>query len=439
MFMQENRSFDQYFGMFPGVRNFGDKTGLFRQPTPNRDPAYPPVGYVLPIHSPMSDGGGCVADPDHGWDTQHRAWNGGGMNAWIAAHARANEMNPWTTMAYYDGNDLAFYYALANAFTLCDAYHCSVLGPTDPNHLYWLSAWLDPAGTAGGPLIATSSSGCLNGGGANPLRGAFTWKTMPEVLEERFISWKFYGTKNFAPYGFTEYFAPFAQNQTSGNPYYMQGVRPTFEDFLEDAASGKLPAVSWVLTDFGKSEHPTYSPQAGIQQVARVLAALTNIPDRWASTVLFLTYDENGGFFDHVAPPTPPAGTAGEFITSTRPATGCLPLPASDMLHDPIGLGFRVPMLVISPYSRGGFVCSDTFDHTSMLRFIEQRYAIAEVRVPNLSAWRRATTGDLTTALNLKSPNTTLPLLPATGVIQCTTTPLAVPDPQVMPIPPAKT
>ena len=436
MFMQENRSFDHYFGMFPSVRGFGDKTGLFQQPTPDNKPPYPLAGYVLPIHTPMAQGGGCIEDVDHTWTTQHLAWNNGALNNWIDAHRIAGEKNPWTTMAYYDSQDLAFYYALANAFTICDAYHCSVMGPTDPNHLYWLSAWLDPAGEAGGPLLATSSSSCLNGSGGNPLRGAFTWRTMPQELEEHGVSWKFYGTKNFAPYGFTEYFDKFAQNANISNPYHAQGVLPTFEDFLSDAAAGRLPAVSWVLTDFDKSEHADHSPQLGIQQVANALAALTTVPEKWASTVLFLTYDENGGFFDHVPPPTPPAGTPGEYITSTKAATPCLPLPSHDTGGGPIGLGFRVPMLVVSPFSRGGFICSDTFDHTSMLRFIETRFAKQGVRVPNLSQWRRATTGDLTSALKLATPNPNVPALPATNVVSCTSTDVAIPDPQVMPIPP---
>lgn len=380
-----------------------------------------------------------MADPIHTWTIQHRAWNDGAMDNWVGAHASDGEPQPWTTMAYYDSTDLAFYYALADAFTICDGYHCSVMGPTDSNHLYWLSAWLDPAGTQGGPLLATVSDFCLAGcseGEADCLKGAFTWQTMPEVLEAAGVSWKFYGTSNFAPYGFTEYFA--AYQDTPNNPFYAKGVLPTFEDFLADAASGNLPAVSWVLTDFARSEHASYSPQAGMQTVTAALAALTTLPEKWASTVLFLTYDENGAFFDHVAPPVPPPGTPGEFITSTKPASKCLPLPSSDQADKPIGLGFRVPMLVISPYSRGGFVCSDVFDHTSMLRFIETRFASEGVTVPNLSAWRRGVTGDMTSVLRLSTPDTTVPAFAQTIVEDCKPYALAIPDPQVMPVPPDK-
>ena len=109
---------------------------------------------------------------------------------------------------------------------------------------------------------------------------------------------------------------------------------------------------------------------------------------------MFVAYDENGGFFDHVPPPTAPPGTGGEWLTAS-------PLPSeASGVAGPIGLGFRVPCLVVSPFSRGGLVCSDVFDHTSLLRFLETRFGVA---VPNLSAWRRETVGDLTSTLNLLS------------------------------------
>ena len=315
------------------------------------------------------------------------------------------------------------------------------MGPTDSNHLYWLSAWLDPAGEAGGPLLATSSASCLNSksGDQSAARARSRGARCPRSSRSTASRGSSTARATSAPFGFTPYFAKYQNTPGITNPYYTQGVLPTFEDFLNDAANGRLPAVSWVLTDFDKSEHASYSPQAGIQQVRTRIAALTTLPDRWASTVLFLTYDENGGFFDHVAPPMPPAGTPGEFITSTKPATMCLPLPSEDQRDAPIGLGFRVPMMVVSPYSRGGFVCSDTFDHTSMLRFIETRYATSGVRVPNLTSWRRGVTGDLTSALDLKRSELPVPPLPGTMVDNCSTVPVSIPQPQVMPVPPDKT
>jgi len=175
--------------------------------------------------------------------------------------------------------------------------------------------------------------------------------------------------------------------------------------FLADAAADALPQVSWIIAPVAQLEHPVQStPVRGEYAVRRVLAALTARREVWAHTVLFLTYDENGGFFDHVLPPTAPPGTPGEYLTVDP-----LP-PLAQGVAGPIGLGPRVPLLVISPFSRGGFVCSDVFDHTSTLRFLETRFG---VEVPNLSAWRRAACGDLTSALNLAAPELSLPRLPA--------------------------
>jgi phospholipase C len=184
---------------------------------------------------------------------------------------------------------------------------------------------------------------------------------------------------------------------------------PTFPvDFLADVASGQLPQVSWIYTFAAQSEHPPTPPDYGEVAISQILNSLVANPSIWASTALFITYDENGGFFDHVPPPVPPAGTAGEFLTVANPPS------AAQGIRGPIGLGFRVPMLVVSPFSRGGFVSSDRFDHTSMLRFLETRFGVA---VPNLSSWRRSVTGDLTSALNLRSPNTNVPTLPQPSVI----------------------
>ncbi|HZU61490.1 MAG TPA: alkaline phosphatase family protein, partial [Solirubrobacteraceae bacterium] len=155
--------------------------------------------------------------------------------------------------------------------------------------------------------------------------------------------------------------------------------------FQADVAAGTLPQVSWVLAPLVASEHPPAPPIYGEVVTANVLNTLVSNPAIWSKTALLITYDENGGFFDHVPPPVPPAGTEGEFVTKN-------PLPSdASGIRGPIGLGFRVPMLVVSPFSRGGFVCSDVFDHTSTLRLLEARFG---AEVPNLSKWRRSVTGD---------------------------------------------
>jgi phospholipase C len=180
------------------------------------------------------------------------------------------------------------------------------------------------------------------------------------------------------------------------------------DDFVSDIRRDRLPKVSWVLTSLVATEHPGFSTAvAGEIAAAKVVREVMANPKVWRKTALFITWDENGGFFDHVAPPTPPPGTKGEYITVRN-----LPA-AANGIRGPIGLGFRVPMLVVSPFTRGGLVCSDTFDHTSMLRFIETRFG---VEVPNLSSWRRRVTGDLTSAFNFAAaPRTARPRLPAGG------------------------
>jgi phospholipase C len=169
---------------------------------------------------------------------------------------------------------------------------------------------------------------------------------------------------------------------------------------VSDALSGNLPQVSWVLASVINSDHPPSPSLFGESTLFAILNALTSNSAQWAKTALFVTYDENGGFFDHVAPPFAQPGTPGEYITV--PAVPDPTVVGSPPILGPIGLGFRVPMLILSPFSRGGFVSSDVFDHTSVLRFLETRFG---AEVPNLSAWRRAAVGDLTSAFNFAAPD----------------------------------
>jgi phospholipase C len=168
--------------------------------------------------------------------------------------------------------------------------------------------------------------------------------------------------------------------------------------FEHDAAHDRLPTVSWILPTASQSEHPSHLPAAGADFIARQVNAIASNPDVWASTVFFLVYDENDGFFDHVAPPTAPAGTADEHL-------------AVDGVSQPIGLGFRVPCVVVSPWTVGGHVAHGTFDHTSVLRFLER---LTGVQNPNISAWRRRTVGDFTGVLGCR-PAGRSPRLPPTA------------------------
>jgi phospholipase C len=394
--IQENRSFNHYFGTYSGVRGFGDVTvdrSVFYQRGLN--------GKTLhPFHLETN----CIADLTHDWQPQHLSWNNGRMDGFLKAHqtfdAPINGVSPGAeTMGYYKRQDLPFYFGLAEQFTICDGYYCSVIGPTDPNRLMSMSASIDPAGTHGGPLVQTNTA-------PDQRTGLFTWTTMPESLSARGVSWKVYtGDGGAVLDNVLTYFKQYR----AGTRLYDRGLAPTYPaDFLSDLAANRLPQVSWLLLGLEETEHPGFSsPHAGELGARQVVEYLVSHPEIWRKTALFITWDENGGFFDHVRPPTAPKGTAGEYLTASR-----LPEAAAG-ITGPIGLGFRVPMLVVSPFSRGGLVSSDVFDHTSTLRFIETRFG---VRVPNLSAWRRRVTGDLTGAFNFAAtPNDGRPALARQG------------------------
>ena len=367
--MQENRSFDHYFGTMPGVRGFADPDAMtlpdgrsvFKQPDPSH-----PQGYLMPFHyDTKTTSAQATPDLDHSWRTQHEAWAHGRMDAWIAAKGQL-------AMGYFAQSDIPFHWALAKTFTICDNYHCSVLGPTDPNRLYMWTGTVDPQGRAGGPV--TGDAPTFNG-------QTLSWTTYPERLERAGVSWQVYqevdNYDNNALAWFTQYLRA-APSSSLGQRGMLARPAGAFED---DARNDRLPQVSWLVAPTAQSEHPRYFPAAGAEYIAQKLDAIASTPDVWAKTAFILCYDENDGMFDHVAPPTPPPGTAHEFIGS-----------------EPIGLGFRVPVTIVSPWTAGGYVCSDVFDHTSLLRLLETRFGVTE---PNISPWRRRTCGDLTSAFRL--------------------------------------
>jgi phospholipase C len=443
-FMQENRSFDHYFGTYRGVRGFDDhppgQLGVFAQAWPGgRDRT------LLPFHlDSASSIGECTDDLDHSWGGEHASHGRKGDNsAFVATHVRPEYQGPEhgvLTMGYYERSDLPFYYALADAFTICDNYHCSVLGPTHPNRLMSLSGTLDPTGHAGGPVLITDSS--------PDAIYSVHWDTMPEVLEDAGVSWKVYTPSGdlytpsfFEQHGLlaTDAILPFfAQYKNPQSALYQKAFLPLYpDDFVSDVQSGQLPAVSWILPPAGYDEHPSSPPALGEWFSSQLVATLVSNPAVWSKTVLFIMYDENDGFFDHVPPPVPPKGTAGEYLTQS-------PLPAdAEGIQGPVGMGFRVPMLVVSPFSRGGHVASEVADHTSQLRFLEERFG---VRAPNISAWRRRVSGNLTSALHMgRAPDTSVPTLPSTSddqmanmaALGCTTPMLYNVDPRmpVYPVP----
>ena len=437
IFIQENRSFDHYFGNCRGVRGFSDQSAALQQPDP-ANTTNAPVGFLLPFHlDTATTNAACTHDITHDWVPQHQSWDNGAMDGFVSSRLSIDTNDAILAMGYYTRADLPYYYALADAFTICDNYFCSVMGPTDPNRLYSMAASLDPDGTNGGPILQTIVTNRA------AMQGKLTFTTMPEQLQARGISWKVYSSpdQTIANGVLSDnVLSYFANYQDPSSVLHQNAFGPQFPtDFLADILSGNLPQVSWLIGSIVTSDHPPAPSVLGENVLSLVIGALAANPGLWAKTILFLTFDENGGFFDHVPPTTAPPGTPGEYVT--RPAVPDPTVVGSPAITGPIGLGFRVPMLIISPVGRGGFVSSDLFDHTSVLRFLETRFG---AEVPNLSAWRRATVGDMTTALNFKAPDTSIPSLPTpTPAIQqviqeCAanlagTTPYAVPSTQTIP------
>jgi phospholipase C len=405
--MQENRSFDHYYGTMSGVRGFNDASainaGLFKQKGYNvATKKADPNSYVMPFRLDTTQGatldGEAINDPNHSWGGSHQCWNNGAMDQWVKSHIATDGLaNGPATMGYYTRQDIPVHFALADAFTICDHYFCSVQGPTDPNRLYWISGTIDPDGTHGGPLLETPLAVPHN---------KYSWRTYPENLQDAGVSWKVY-TSQQAPIisgsVLSGMLGAFKNFQNPLNPLYQKGIAPIYPvNFASDVKNNKLPKVSWIIPDLLACEHPALPPAYGAAGMLRVLDILTSNPEVWEKTALIISYDENGGFFDHVAPPTAPPGTPGEYIT-VNPLSG---VKSSAGIAGPIGLGFRVPGLVISPFSRGGLVASETFDHTSQLRLVEERFG---VEVPNLTAWRRSTVGDMTSTFNFAAQKNATP------------------------------
>jgi phospholipase C len=387
LLMQENRSFDHYFGTLAGVRGFADPHAMslpngksvFYQPDVEN-----PDGYLLPFHlDTRRTHAQKIPSTNHGWPVQHAAWNGGKMDNWVPAHRKADGKNGPYTMGYHTRADIPFQFALAEAFTICDGYHCSVLGPTWPNRMYWMTGTIDPDGRAGGPIISN----------VVPKEG-YGWTTYAERLEKAGVSWKVYQEKDNYGCNMLENFRTFRQADPSSSLYARGMTRGPLGQFEYDAANDLLPAVSWIIPTGAQSEHPDYMPAAGAAFVAGKIDAIAANPEVWAKTAFILDYDENDGIFDHVAPPVPPPGTPHEFVQGL-----------------PIGAGFRVPCIVVSPWTAGGWVCSEPFDHTSVLQFLEK---VTGVREDNISAWRRQSFGDLTSAFRFDENLAPPPALPDT-------------------------
>jgi phospholipase C len=456
--MQENRSFDHYFGTLRGVRGFGDPraaklygsgNSVFQQPNLNAQGVVQSPPTILPFHPTAANlGQQFLVGLPHAWTDAHNAWNRGLYDRWVPAKGKA-------TMAYLQRADIPYYYALADAFTICDAYYCSSMTSTDPNRYYMWTGWCGQNGTAPGGIDAAntgSTPGTLsltNGGNGVAPNGpvitnaeaGYNWTTYPERLQQAGVSWKIYqdmgrGLNATGSWGWDSanpyignygdnsllYFNKY-RNAQPGDPLYDRARTGTntynggafnngtlFDQLRADVLNDTLPQVSWIAAPEAYSEHSNWPTSYGTWYIQNVLSALTANPAVWASTVLFICFDENDGFFDHLVPPTPPQSAA-QGLSTVSTVNELYP-GAGSMAAGPYGMGARVPMLVISPWSKGGWVNSETFDHTSIIRFIEKRFGVME---PNISPWRRAVCGDLSSTLDFSIANASAARLPSTA------------------------
>ncbi|MBF9255007.1 phospholipase C, phosphocholine-specific [Pontibacter sp. 172403-2] len=518
LLMQENRSFDHCFGTLQGVRGFNDPRAI---QLPNKNLVWLQSDAAGRTYAPFrldikDTKATWMSSLPHSWENQVDARNQGKFDQWLEAKRSGHEAykDIPLTLGYYTREDVPFYYALADAFTVCDQHFCSSLTGTTTNRLFFWSGTLK--GKPGD--IANVRNSDVN------YEKEVSWKTFPERLEENDISWKVYQNElsistelsgedeawlaNFTDNNlewFTQYNVRFskahytylqgrlaalpqeiagleAQCKTlsgkekaaaaeklqqkkeelisvkealdkwnpenfrklsdreqslhekafvtnTGDPHYHETETLAYQEngnersmkvpkgdvlhqFRADVAKGKLPTVSWLVAPENFSDHPS-APWYGAWYVSEVLDILTQNPEVWKKTIFILTYDENDGCFDHIPPfvapkpNDPDSGKVSEGIdTADEYVTIQEELRRRDMderyaRESPVGLGYRVPMVIASPWTRGGWVNSEVCDSTSTLQFLEKflgRKTGKNIKEANISTWRRAVTGDLTSA-----------------------------------------
>lgn len=512
--MQENRSFDHCYGSLQGVRGFNDPRAIS---LPNQRPVWLQSNEAGETFGPFrlnikDTNATWMGSLPHSWTDQVDALNKGKMDQWLIAKKSGNKSYKHLplTMGYYTREDLPFYYALADAFTVCDQHFCSSLTGTTPNRSY---LW------TGTIREKPSSDSYANVRNENlDYDKLARWKTFPERLEAAGVEWKIYQNELSVGVGFhgeedawlanftdnpIEWFEQyhvkfhpayrnsipaqikqlteekkvlesrlsssstvsdadrrkldgltkelqileedlktyteenfnkltaeqraihakaFATNRNDPKYHELTTIRyedggtsrevkvpsgDTLHQFRNDVKDNKLPTVSWLVAPENFSDHPG-APWYGAWYVSEVMDILTSNPEVWKKTIFILTYDENDGYFDHVPPFTPlnPLRKHGgkmsanierdvEFVTLEQDMTR---KDAAHSRQSSIGLGYRVPMVIASPWSRGGNVCSQVFDHTSVLQFLEvftSHRSKKTVKESNISNWRRTVCGNL--------------------------------------------
>ncbi|PHH79460.1 hypothetical protein CDD82_2379 [Ophiocordyceps australis] len=410
LFMQENRAFDHYFGSMAGVRGFNDANLQLNDNVPVWKQVTSPAltrdaDHVSPWHLNYLGGDWpaatqCMGAGSNSWYENHLAWNLGRNDHWAVNNT------PWS-IGFYKRQDVPTHWALAEGWIVGDMYQESVVASTNPNRVSWISGSINAPGSpqrpdqGGNPYIDNNEvPGCEPGGfNCFPLK----WTTAGELYEAAGVSWQvFQDEDNFDdnPYAWFEQF----QHSKSTSSLYRRGFKGlSLNTFYDLAANGSLPEVSYIVGPMQLSEHPPYSPNDGAWLQTQIAQAVINSP-KYNKTALIVSYDETGGWFDHVNPFHAPDGTRGEWIDD----------PWGQVGHTFTGPGFRVPFYIISPFTRNGGVYTGHADHSSQILFVEQWQAAKgrSVVTQEMPAWRRRNMGDLVDAFDFDHPDYSLPHLP---------------------------
>ena len=338
--VKENRTFDNYFGTFPGAD--GATEGMIH------------TGEIIPLSRQPDK---LTHDIDHSFQGAVRAINGGAMNQFDLISGGAD----LSGYSQYLEEDIPNYFAYARYFTLADSMFSSLTGPSFPNHLYTVGAQSggainNPGGGIWGCDAAPTARVQVmdDTGHMSQVYPCFDFTTLADRLEEAGISWKYYapgkGQSGFIWSSFQ------AINHIRNSPLWDENVVDP-SNFEIDALNGNLPALSWIVIGSGLSEHPPASTCQGENWTVQQLNAVMQGPD-WNSTVVFLTWDDFGGFYDHVPPPT----------------------------VDRFGFGPRVPLIVISPFAKHHHISHTVYEYSSLLKFAEKRFRLQSLTDRDLFA-----------------------------------------------------
>ncbi len=348
--MLENRSYDHALGarkLLEGLPGDG-LTAALRNPDM--------TGALVAPYTPATLEAQCVLDPPHGWEASHRQFNNGAMDGFLTEH-QAEHAGSIEAMQYMTRAQMPVTWALADAYTTCDRWFCSVMGPTLPNRAYWHAA---------------SSFGIkVNNEVLSGFSAGVPIPTIYNRLDDKGIDWAYY-YGNLAVVSVLSNAGPYkldlGPNDGTGKVRRFGDALERGGQFFKDAAAGKLPSVVYIDPTFGENDdHPPVHPILAQELIASIYTALATSP-QWKKCTLVITYDENGGFYDHVPPPTTTDDTNAKFG-----------IPGFEQM------GFRVPTLVIGPYAKKSYVSSVTYDHTSALKHLQNQFGL-ETLNPRMDA-----------------------------------------------------